>query len=242
MRNSELPVYALIPARSGSDRFPNKNTTRFHGRPLAEWTIDLATKSRLFDKIYLSTDIESLRSSCPSEIDFIERPPGLRGSEVTLLEVIQDAVYENNWRDDALLCLLLVTAPLRIQSDISEAIRLFETGNRERSVVSVSQNLQPPALSWTKENGVLHPLVDSDDPKHTRKQNHQKTYMFNDILVIDSIGNWKNLDRNLFGKNPIPLECPADRCMPIDYEIQFRLAEALFPPFDERYGHYEWKI
>ena len=49
-------IACLIPARAGSKRIKNKNTKRFYGKPLIEYSIDLAKKSKIFNEIFISTD------------------------------------------------------------------------------------------------------------------------------------------------------------------------------------------
>ena len=50
----------IIPARSGSKRIKNKNIINFFGKPLIYWSILAAKKSRLFSKIYISTDSKKI--------------------------------------------------------------------------------------------------------------------------------------------------------------------------------------
>ena len=47
---------ALIPARSGSKRFPNKNIKLLNGHPLIAFSIVSAIRSEIFDKIVVCTD------------------------------------------------------------------------------------------------------------------------------------------------------------------------------------------
>lgn len=231
-------VYAFIPARSGSTRLPNKNIYPFHNKPLAQWTIELAQKSGVFDRIYVSTDIDYLLDNY--QVEKIRRPDSLANSQATILEVIQNTLAtRTDWNDDDLLMLLLVTGPLRVTSDIHRALDQFDDTER---VVSVSKNLQPPMLSWKLDGNQLAPMQESSDPYFTRKQNHEDTFMFNDILVLDSVRGWRERQANLFGKNPIPLIIPPERTMPIDYAVQMRCAEALFPPYDERNETFEWDL
>lgn len=49
---------AIIPARVGSKRLPNKNFKMFFGKPLIAWVIDEISKSGLFHKIVVSTDAD----------------------------------------------------------------------------------------------------------------------------------------------------------------------------------------
>ena len=52
---------AIIPARSGSKRIIFKNIKKFFGKPIINFSIDNAIKSKLFNKIHISTDTINLR-------------------------------------------------------------------------------------------------------------------------------------------------------------------------------------
>lgn len=51
---------AIIPARGGSKRIPRKNIKDFFGKPLIAYSIEVALKSKLFDKVIVSTDDEEI--------------------------------------------------------------------------------------------------------------------------------------------------------------------------------------
>lgn len=46
----------MIPARGGSKRLPGKNTLMFYGHPLIAYAISLCRRTRLFERIIVSTD------------------------------------------------------------------------------------------------------------------------------------------------------------------------------------------
>ena len=52
---------AIIPARGGSKRIPNKNIKDFFGKPIISYAIETAIKSNLFDEIMVSTDSEEIK-------------------------------------------------------------------------------------------------------------------------------------------------------------------------------------
>jgi len=52
----------LICCRGGSKSIKNKNIKQFHGKPLLNWTLEEAIKSKIFDKIILSTDSIKIRN------------------------------------------------------------------------------------------------------------------------------------------------------------------------------------
>lgn len=49
---------AIIPARSGSKRIPDKNIKNFYGQPIISYIIKETIKSNIFDEIMVSTDNE----------------------------------------------------------------------------------------------------------------------------------------------------------------------------------------
>ena len=49
-------VMALVPARSGSKRIKNKNIKIFFNKPFLSFAIKTALKSKIFSKVYVSTD------------------------------------------------------------------------------------------------------------------------------------------------------------------------------------------
>jgi pseudaminic acid cytidylyltransferase len=51
---------AIIPARGGSKRIPDKNVKHFAGKPIIAYSIEAAKVSGLFDKIFVSTDSEKI--------------------------------------------------------------------------------------------------------------------------------------------------------------------------------------
>ena len=55
---------AIIPARSGSRRIKNKNIVKIEGLPLMISSMISAKKSKIFDKIHLSTDSIKGKNRC----------------------------------------------------------------------------------------------------------------------------------------------------------------------------------
>ena len=54
---------AIIPARGGSKRIKNKNIKIFYGKPIIYWSIIKLLKTKLFKKIYVSTDSKIIKQS-----------------------------------------------------------------------------------------------------------------------------------------------------------------------------------
>lgn len=230
-------IIALIPARAGSKRLPNKNMYPFHGKPLAAWTLELARGLGLFDSIIVSTDDEQLSALASEDTAFTvrKRPDKLGNDTATILDVIRHVADEQALDSETVVVLLQVTAPLRVAGDVTEALRLFEAHGRRRTVVSVSESTYPPALLWrVGADGGLASIAPRQGPTITRKQDHESVYYWNDVVLADSVANFRRPNRNLFSDDPIPLMVPRERGVAIDYPVQMTMAAALFPPTDER--------
>lgn len=123
---------AIIPARGGSKRVPNKNIIEFNGLPLLVHSIKFAqANSELIDDIYVSTDNEQIKKVARQYgAKVIDRPAELSGDfEPTVtaikhtLSVIDDEVDN--------VVLLQATNPLRPKNLLKEAFVIFEKKNVE---------------------------------------------------------------------------------------------------------------
>lgn len=106
---------AIIPARGGSKRIPRKNIKLFYGKPLIVYSIEIALKSKLFDKIIVSTDDEEISKIAKengAEVPFI-RPRELSDDYTGTGEVIEHTL---NWLEEKgekydFCCTIYATAP-----------------------------------------------------------------------------------------------------------------------------------
>ena len=106
---------AIIPARSGSKRIKNKNILMFNKRPMIAHIIKKLKKSKIFDKIIVSTDskkISTIANKYGAETPFI-RPSKLSGDTATSISVVKHAIkfliYKNIKIEN--ICMVYATAP-----------------------------------------------------------------------------------------------------------------------------------
>lgn len=59
-----MKIIGVIPARYGSTRFPGKPLVNLKGRPLIQWTIEGAKKSKLLSEVIVATDDERIKQAC----------------------------------------------------------------------------------------------------------------------------------------------------------------------------------
>lgn len=87
-------MIAVIPARGGSKGVYKKNIKMLNGKPLIAYTIEEALKSKVFEKVVVSTDDEEIAyisKEYGAEIPFI-RPADISGDFVSSDEVIMHTI------------------------------------------------------------------------------------------------------------------------------------------------------
>jgi CMP-N-acetylneuraminic acid synthetase len=87
---------AMIPARAGSERLPDKNLHLINNQSLIENSLQLANESNCFDEVYLNADSETFRSHISKvSANFYLRPSYLGSSDTPIDSVINDFLNAN---------------------------------------------------------------------------------------------------------------------------------------------------
>jgi CMP-N-acetylneuraminic acid synthetase len=124
-----MKIIAVIPARGGSKRIPQKNIIDFMGKPIIAWTIEAAQKCNLFDRIIVSTDssnIAKVAKNYTLDVPFLRNDKSDDMStvtEATLVAIQQAEAYYNEKYD--VVVQLMANAPLRDEKDIQVHIKNF---------------------------------------------------------------------------------------------------------------------
>ncbi len=133
---------AIIPARGGSKRLPNKNISLLGGIPLIAHSIIEAQKnSAIIDAVYVSTDnlqIKEIALSYGATV--IDRPADLSGDAeptVTSLKHVLKSIASETEN----VFLLQATNPLRPSNLIADAFKIFSE-NKADSLMTVTRNHQ----------------------------------------------------------------------------------------------------
>jgi N-acylneuraminate cytidylyltransferase len=156
-----MKILALIPARGGSKRLPGKNIRELGGRPLINWSIEIAKAISEVSEVIVSTDdpaIASVAQAAGIEVPWL-RPASLAKDDSTSVDVALHALKryeENDTKFDGIL-LLQPTSPFRTVEMIKEGMELFRNSSM-KSVVGVSKLDKPIEWSFKLENGYLKPV------------------------------------------------------------------------------------
>lgn len=133
---------AIIPARGGSKRLPNKNILPLADKPLIAWTVEAALQSQLFDLVLVSTDsgmIADASVNAGATVPFL-RPAELATDTATTNDVVTHMVkwVELQYGAVQRVALLQPTSPLRNALHIQEAMALYDDKSAS-AVISVCE-------------------------------------------------------------------------------------------------------
>jgi CMP-N-acetylneuraminic acid synthetase len=131
---------AIIPARGGSKRLPQKNIKLLDGFPLLSFSILFAqANSEIIDEIYVSTDDEDIKNiALKYGAKVIDRPKDLSGDLEPTVSALKHVLQSINSEVDNVV-LLQATNPIRPKNLLKEAFEIYQKAN-SNSLFTVSRN------------------------------------------------------------------------------------------------------
>ena len=131
---------AIIPARGGSKRFPEKNIRLLGELPLLVHSIRYALEnSELIDEVYVSTDNLIIKNiALDNGAKVIDRPTFLSGDFEPTVSALKH-VLESIHQEVENVILLQPTNPLRPHDLLKQAFKEYQNENRN-SLFTVSRN------------------------------------------------------------------------------------------------------
>ena len=191
-------ILAFIPARGGSKSIPNKNIKLFNGKPLIEWTIKLALKSKLIHKVIVSSDSKKILSISKNfGADIILRPKNISGDKASTESAINHCI--KNLEDSFdIIVLLSPTSPIRKKDDIDNAIKEFKLKKLD-SCFSASKLNDFLIWKYNKKNKKLK-SINYDFNNRGRRQNREPNYVENGSIYVFKRNLIKYKNNRIAGK------------------------------------------
>ncbi len=230
--SAPLKAVALIPARAGSKRIPDKNVTALAGHPLIAYTICAARQSGVFDAVIVSTDSERYAAIArhygaevpvlrPAEIS-CDTSPDINWVRFTLQELARnDRAFE-------VFSLLRPTSPCRKPETIRRAFARFTGESGADSLRAVEKCEQHPGKMWIVRGQRMHPLMPmgpKEVPFHsTQYAALPEVYVQNASLEIA----WTRVPLELgsiAGEVLIPFLTEGDEGFDVNHPADWRLLE-----------------
>lgn len=217
---------AIIPARGGSKRLPGKNVKFLADKPLIAWTIEAALQSKVFDKVFVSTDcgeIAKVAKTFGAEVPFL-RPAEIATDTATTNDVVTHLVEwfekEHN-KEVTTVAILQPTSPLRNAKHIQEAFKIMKD-KQAKAVVSVCELEYP--IQFCNTLGLDGSMDGFIDPKNIqRTQDLEPYYRLNGALYFIYRGYVNRLDK-LYYEGTYSYVMNRESSVDIDTEVDFSLA------------------
>lgn len=193
-----MKTIAIIPARGGSKRLPNKNILLFDGIPLIAHSILFAQEnSEIIDEVYVSTDDKEIKKiAIQYGAKVIDRPENLSGDNEPTVSSLKHVLINIENKVDYVI-LLQVTNPLRPKTIVKETFSWFIKNNCD-SLFTVSRNHQKFGKI---ENNIFSPFNYSIGQ---RSQDLEPLYFENGLLYITKTN--LILEDKIISENAFPFQ------------------------------------
>ena len=217
-------VLAIIPARGGSKGIPKKNIKKLLGKPLIQYSISEALKSKFVQKVVVSTDCFDIAEVSRSVgADVVMRPDSISGdkasSEDAIVHTLNYLKLHNDYVPD-IIVFMQCTSPLTLSEDIDGLITKLITDNAD-SGLTVCKFYH---FIWKDENGTAVGINHNKSVRPMR-QDREPQFLENGALYVFKTDGFLQNKYRFFGKT-IFYEMPVERNLEIDENFDFFLAEA----------------
>ena len=225
-KNSKQNI-AIIPARGGSKRLPDKNIKLLGGKPLISHSIEAALKAKSISAVMVSSDSEQILNIASSynEVIIHQREKSLASDTATALELVEH-IYMNLKDEYSFITLMLPTCPFRNSKHLDEGFALLK--DSDDGVVSVTSYEFPISLNVPVNENYIElsensPLITGN----TRSQNHKPSYRPNGGFYVSK---WSSFDkyRNFWKGNVKYYFMNRINSIDIDDQIDLNIANMIF--------------
>lgn len=222
-------VYAFIFARGGSKGVLRKNIRPVAGKPLIAWSIEAARKSRLVNRIIVSTDDEEIAGIARlhgADVPFM-RPDELAGDTAPEWLAWRHALNQCGCSatDSPVNVFLSVpaTAPLRRPEDLDRCIETLLDTDAD-AVVTVRPAARHPSFNMLTLDTRGHARIAMPLHAITRRQDAPIVY---DMTTVAYAVDPKFIFRSegLFDGIVRTIEVPEERALDIDTEWDLKIAD-----------------
>lgn len=224
-----MKILGLIPARGGSKGVPKKNIKLLNGKPLLQYTANVALQCNALTKVVLSSDDDDIILEAKKigiEVPF-KRPNNLAEDKTPTLPVILHALeyFKQQGEIFDAVCLLQITSPFRTLALLNRAIETFKEQKTDSliSVLEVPHEYNPHWTFLPDENNSLQ-VATGDKTIIPRRQELPKSYFRDGSIYITKTSVLEE-QNSLYGKSISYVVSDKNRYVNIDTLADWKLAE-----------------
>jgi len=218
-------IYAVVPARSLSQRFKNKNIALLGKTPLFMHSINFAKKLKFVSKIIFSTDSKKYIQKIKKKTNIIIHKRSKKASsnfameEDILQDIIKDFKKKNIQLPNGILW-LRPTHPLRSKSVFEEGYKLFKKFDKTVMIVHKEES-----RLFANKNKFLHPINKKmKNRSMIRSQNCNALYSIfsGEFFILP-----KKITKNFLGKKKMFIVSSKYTNFDLDTETDFKILNNL---------------
>lgn len=220
-----MKILYLIPARGGSKGIPHKNIKQLNGKPLIQYSIDVARQLAKDNDICVSTDdseIKDVVENLGLSVPFL-RPTYLASDTATTSDVIIHALefYNNQGKKYDVVVLLQPTSPLRTVQNVKDCLAAYD--DTLDMVTTVKESSVSAVLCKENQEGFLEQVIGSNN---VRRQDAEQFYEYNGAVYVINTKAIK--EKGLGGFTKIK-KCimEAENSVDIDTMLDWKFVEVL---------------
>lgn len=224
-----IKVLAVIPARAGSKRIPNKNIRNFLGKPLIAYVIAQALKVSFADRVIVDTDspkIAAIAKKYGAEAPFL-RPANLATDTASANDALEHLLArlqkEENYVPDYILY-LQTTSPLRELKDIQDCWKLMN--NSDATTVLTVCPTHPRLYYMDEKQNII--LANGSEKQSTNVQQWRPAYILNGCFVYIVKTKAFLKERSIITKNTKAVICDKWRSVDLDMPEDWAMAELFY--------------
>jgi N-acylneuraminate cytidylyltransferase len=222
-------THAFIFARGGSKGLPGKNIMPLLGKPLIQYSIEVALKTIGIEKVFVSTDDADIAIVAQSNgAIVIDRPIELAQDNSPEWLAWKHAInwVKEQYGDFNEFVSLPATSPLRSVKDVESAI--FRRSNIGADIcIAITPASRSPYFNMVKKlSNNLIELVNKPANSISRRQDAPEVF---DITTVVYVANVEFImkNNNLFDGMVTSIEVPKHRAVDIDDMYDFNFAESI---------------
>ena len=221
-------MIAIIPARGGSKRIPNKNRKLFFGKPIIARVIENVLGSGLFSSVFVSTDDEEIAAIAKQ---FGAEVPVLRSSKNSddyattsdvLVEVLEYLATNGRTYDTA--CCIYPTSVLISSNDLKTAHAYFSEKGASVLLACAAYS-HPIQRSFTIQDHAIK--LRFPEYIHTRSQDLEKVYHDTGSFYFFDVANFMET-KTLWQEQTVPFVVNENQVQDIDTPEDWSMAEMKF--------------
>ncbi|EPC04190.1 hypothetical protein L861_02435 [Litchfieldella anticariensis FP35 = DSM 16096] len=221
-------VIAIIPARGGSKNVLGKNIRPILGKPLIAWTLDLAKRIDVIDRVIVSTDCADIaRVARKYGAEVYERCAELATDTALVIDTIHDLSQRLDREGERAIYGLLLepTAPLRREADVLSCVQQLHFQGFD-SVATFKLADLNPHRAWCIDGGEPRAFIEGSVPWLPRQQLPEAFQLSGDVYAFRRDRLALATHGMLFGRVGAVI-VSGDYSLDIDSERDFLMAELI---------------